>query len=61
MLAAKKLGLTEVPIERVELPFAGYKTIEDLFNYLITEFKMTEFRVIMNDEIDYISFWSDLL
>ncbi len=30
LLAAKKLGLTEVPIERVELPFAGYKTIEDL-------------------------------
>ena len=30
LLAAKKLGLTEVPIERVELPFAGYKTIVDL-------------------------------
>lgn len=30
LLAAKKLGLTEVPIEKVELPYAGYKTITDL-------------------------------
>ena len=30
LLAAKRLGLTEVPIERVELPYAGYSTIEDL-------------------------------
>jgi len=30
LLAAKKLGLTEVPVEKIELPFAGYKTINDL-------------------------------
>lgn len=30
LLAAKKLGLTEVPIEKVELPYAGYSTIDDL-------------------------------
>ena len=30
LLAAKRLGLTEVPIERVELPYEGYSTIEDL-------------------------------
>ena len=30
LLVAKRLGLTEVPIERVELPYAGYSTIKDL-------------------------------
>ena len=30
LLAAKRLGLTEVPIEKVYLPYAGYNTIEDL-------------------------------
>ena len=30
LLAAKRLGLTEVPIEKVDLPYAGYNTIEDL-------------------------------
>ena len=30
LIAAKRLGLKEVPIEKVELPYAGYKTIEDL-------------------------------
>ncbi len=30
LLAAKKLGLTEVPIEKVDLPYAGYNTIDDL-------------------------------
>ena len=28
--AAKRLGLTEVPIREVELPYAGYNTIDDL-------------------------------
>lgn len=28
--AAKKLGIKEIPIEQVQLPFAGYKTIDDL-------------------------------
>ncbi|MCM1161706.1 MAG: polymorphic toxin-type HINT domain-containing protein [Roseburia sp.] len=30
LIAAKRLGLKEVPIEKVELPYAGYKTVEDL-------------------------------
>lgn len=30
LLAAKRLGLTEVPIEKVELPYAGYSTNDDL-------------------------------
>lgn len=30
LLAAKRLGLTEVPVEKVELPYAGYGTIDDL-------------------------------
>lgn len=30
LLAAKRLKLLEVPIEEVELPYAGYKTIDDL-------------------------------
>ena len=30
LIAAKRLGLTEMPTEKVELPYAGYKTIEDL-------------------------------
>ena len=30
LIAAKRLGLKQVPIEQVELPYAGYKTIEDL-------------------------------
>ncbi len=30
LLAAKKLGLTEVPVERVELPYSGYSTVDDL-------------------------------
>ena len=30
LIAAKRLGLEQVPIEQVELPYAGYETIEDL-------------------------------
>lgn len=30
LIASKILGLKEIPIEKVELPYAGYKTIEDL-------------------------------
>jgi len=30
LLAVKILGLTEVPIEKVGLPYAGYSTIDDL-------------------------------
>lgn len=30
LLAAKRLRLTEVPIEKVELPYAGYSKIDDL-------------------------------
>jgi len=30
LLAAKRLGLTEVPIEKVDLPYGGYNTIDDL-------------------------------
>ncbi len=30
LLAAKRLGLTEVPIEKVDLPYAGYNSIDDL-------------------------------
>jgi hypothetical protein len=29
--AARELGIDEVPTERVELPFLGYETIDDLF------------------------------
>ncbi|EJO5348894.1 ParB N-terminal domain-containing protein [Clostridium botulinum] len=28
--AAKRLKIEDVPVEKVELPYAGYKTIEDL-------------------------------
>jgi len=28
--AAQKLGLKQVPIEQVKLPYKGYKTIDDL-------------------------------
>ncbi|SMC34036.1 ParB N-terminal domain-containing protein, partial [Papillibacter cinnamivorans] len=31
LLAAKKLGITEVPIEEVKLPYKSYGTFEDLF------------------------------
>jgi hypothetical protein len=31
ILAAKRLGMVEVPIEKVELPYSGYEKIEDLF------------------------------
>ncbi len=30
LLAAKRSGLTEMPIEKVELPYVGYRTIDDL-------------------------------
>lgn len=30
VIAAKRLRIEEVPIEEVQLPYAGYKTIEDL-------------------------------
>lgn len=30
LIVAKRLGLEQVPIEQVELPYAGYKSIEDL-------------------------------
>ena len=30
LLAAKRLGLTEVPAVEVTLPYAGYRTLEDL-------------------------------
>jgi len=29
-LVAKQLGITEVPVEQVELPYVGYETIQDL-------------------------------
>ena len=31
ILAAKKLGLNEVPVEKVEFPYLGYHSIEDLY------------------------------
>ena len=31
LLAAKKLGITDVPIEEVKLPYKSYRTFEDLF------------------------------
>jgi len=31
--AAKELGLKDVPIQKVELPFKGYKSIEDLIDH----------------------------
>lgn len=31
--AAKYLGFEEIPIEKVELPYNGYKTVEDLYYY----------------------------
>jgi|GEM_PF-2554183 len=31
--AAKRLGITEVPVEEVKLPYLGYKTIDDLLNW----------------------------
>ena len=30
LLAAKKLGLTEISVEKVDLPYAGYNTVDDL-------------------------------
>ena len=30
--AAKELGIKEVPVEQVQLPFGGYKSVDDLFN-----------------------------
>ncbi len=33
LIAAKRLKLTIVPVEKVELPFGGYKTLNDLFWY----------------------------
>lgn len=30
LLEAKRLKLSEVPVEKVELPYAGYSTIDDL-------------------------------
>lgn len=30
LIAAKTLGLTDVPIEQVELPYAGYSSANDL-------------------------------
>ena len=29
--AAKQLGIKDVPVQKVELPYAGYKTVDDLF------------------------------
>ncbi len=31
--AARELGLKDIPVERVELPYGGYKTPHDLFDY----------------------------
>jgi hypothetical protein len=30
--AARELGIQEVPVERVELPYRGYRTVDDLLN-----------------------------
>ena len=30
LIAARRLGIREVPTQRVELPFRGYRTLEDL-------------------------------
>ena len=31
--AARELGLTDVPVQQVELPYGGYKCVDDLLNY----------------------------
>jgi len=31
VIAAKRLGITEIPIEEVSLPYKGYNTINDLY------------------------------
>jgi ParB-like chromosome segregation protein Spo0J len=31
--AARELGIDDVPVQQVELPYGGYKTIDDLFNW----------------------------
>ncbi len=31
LLVAKQIGIKEIPIEKVSLPFKGYKTPDDLF------------------------------
>ena len=30
LIAAKKLGMKNIPAEKVNLPYGGYKTIDDL-------------------------------
>jgi ParB-like chromosome segregation protein Spo0J len=34
LLAAERLGLKEVPVQRVNLPFRGYTTVEDLMQFV---------------------------
>jgi Predicted transcriptional regulators len=31
VIAAKRLGITEIPIEKVSLPYKGYNTINDVY------------------------------
>ena len=31
LLAAKIIGIMDVPVEKVELPYKGYNSVEDLF------------------------------
>ena len=31
LIAAKKLHMQKVPVEKVQLPYKGYRSIEDLF------------------------------
>lgn len=34
LIAAKKLGIKNIPVEKVNLPYGGYKTVDDLrFDY----------------------------
>ncbi len=33
LLASKKIGLKDIPSKQVELPYSGYKTINDLLWY----------------------------
>lgn len=34
LLAARRLGMKTVPAERVELPYGGYKTVDDLLDFV---------------------------
>lgn len=53
LLVAKKVGIEDVTVEKVNLPYLGYKTIEDLLWRINMALWQLEFIIVPKDKLSY--------